>query len=902
MGCRLYIIVVCLLGLLPSALHAVEVSRTLKTFDFEERRLGNQGDLPIGWTKVAGPGLPHYVNGRLTNDRKRSGEYSFRFDLNGGGLIYRYPPKLLKVQQGARYRVEAYCQTTPLPNARARVTAYFADVDGHTIERTIQHSELYVSPADATEWKRLALDLSDDLPEADSLVIELELLQPAQYSNTHLGDRALFEQDIHGSAWWDDVTVAQVPTVGMRTDRPGNVFRRGEPIRVSLLLSDRTTDDLVARVSVADATGKEVYQRTGKPELLPGAAPGDGKRMVLDLPQLLAGWYQVKLSMTSGGQTLENQAINLAVLNGAGGDDVHAPPPDPRFGLIATDLPFAQWPPLPKLLRSMSAGRVKLAVWSSRGDVDQGNAAEFDRLLQEFASLGIAPTACLIEPPPKLSEKLAGGGGGGWARLPKLKSEDWQPDLAFLVSRHANHVERWQFGPDGTDAFVTDRAAREAYRRVYDEFARLVADPDLEMPWPAYYELPADAPQAIALSVPPTVLPSQLPLYLQDLKSHAGRAISITLQPLDRAKYGRDVQIRDLAQRFIYALSADAPRIDFPLPLTLSNDDVGAVSEPDELLIVLRTMLTTLSGARYRGRVSMGDGIEAFLFERGGEGIIALWGQGSDGAAGAAGAASGTHDAGGTRELALNLGEHPVRLDLWGNAAPLLQPRGEQRGRVLLNVGAMPLFLVDIDGHQAQLRASVAIDQPLLESSFRPHERRIRFVNAYDHPITGSLHLEPPDGWTLNPPTFNFNLNPGDKFDRPVSILFPYNSVAGPKTLKCDFLIDGEKNPRFGVPLTLKLGLSDVGMQTIAMRDGRDIFVQQMITNYGDHPINYSAFAAFPGQARQERVVVDLAPGATTIRRYRFENVPRAQNGQQVRVGLKELQGSRILNDAVEVQ
>jgi hypothetical protein len=877
MGCMPYIIVVLLLAC-TSARAGVEVSRTLKTFDFEERRLGNQGDLPIGWMKATGPGLPHYVNGKLANDRHRSGDYSFRFDLNGGGLIYRYPAKLLKVQRGARYRVEAYCQTTPLPNARARLTAYFADVDGNTLQKTVQHSPLYASPPGDNGWHRLSLFLPDDQPDADSLVIELEMLQPAQYSESRLGNRALFEQDIHGSAWWDDVTVAEVPTVGLRTDHLGNVFHRGEPLRVSLLLSDRTTEDLTARVSVTDAKGKEVYQHTGRPVLEPTGEPG-GRRMRLDLPPLPAGWYQVRLGMSSGGQTLEKQAISLAVL---ADDNARTPPPDPRFGLIATDLPFAQWGELPALLKTMSAGRVKLAVWSDRGDVDQANGVEFDRLLQQLSDAGIAPTACLIAPPPKLAARI----GGGWRRLTKVRAAEWQSDLDFLVSRHANHIERWQFGPDGTDAFVTDRAAREAYNRVYAEFARLINNPDLEMPWPACYDLPTDAPQAIALSVPPSVLPSQVPLYLQDLKPRAQRAISVTLQPLDRARYGRDVQIRDLAQRLVYALSANAPRIDFPLPMTDASDDVGALSEPDELLVILRTLLTTLSGAKYRGRVALGDGIDAFLFDRGSHGILALWGRG---------------DASKPSELALNVGEHPARLDLWGNAAPLLQPKGEQRGRVLVNIGPMPIFLIDIDGHQAQLRASVAIDQPLLESSFRPHERRIRFVNAYDHPITGTLHLRAPDGWTLSPPTFNFNLNPGEKFDQPVSILFPYSSVAGAKTLQCDFLVDGEKNPSFGVPLTLKLGLSDVGMQTIAMRNGRDIFVQQVITNYGDRPINYSAFATYPDQARQERVVVNLAPGASTIRRYRFDNVPRTPKAQ-VRVGLHELQGTRILNDSVEVQ
>src|SRR5438034_11834817 len=79
------------------------VSRVLSTFDFEERRLGNVEDLPMHWIKVEGAGLPHYVNGRFSTDRARSGKYSFRFDLNGGSLIYRYLPGQIPVQNGAHY-------------------------------------------------------------------------------------------------------------------------------------------------------------------------------------------------------------------------------------------------------------------------------------------------------------------------------------------------------------------------------------------------------------------------------------------------------------------------------------------------------------------------------------------------------------------------------------------------------------------------------------------------------------------------------------------------------------------------------------------------------------------------------------------------------------------------------
>ena len=158
-----------------------------------------------------------------------------------------------------------------------------------------------------------------------------------------------------------------------------------------------------------------------------------------------------------------------------------------------------------------------------------------------------------------------------------------------------------------------------------------------------------------------------------------------------------------------------------------------------------------------------------------------------------------------------------------------------------------------------------------------------------------------PQGWVLNPPTFNFSLNPGETFDREITVEFPYNSFAGIKTLDAEFLLQGEENGSFTVPIALKLGLSDVGLQTMALRDGNDVIVQQMITNYGDRPIDYTAFAIFPGQARQERLVTNLGAGRTTIKKYRFTDVQFSPDAK-VRSGVKELVGTRILNEEVAIQ
>lgn len=852
--------------------------RILRRLDFEERKLGNVEDLPMHWTKVQGVQFPHYVNGHLANDRARSGQYAFRFDLNGGSLVYRYDP--VRVVPHCYYRVETFVQTTALMHARARLTAYFVDQDRRPIKASIHHSGLFASGSEDSDWHHLEIELAAG-DQADSLVVELELLQPAVYQPDTLGGNAIFPQDIRGSAWFDDLQISQVPKIKMFTDHPGNIFRPREPLSLRVVIIDRSTDDLSAQLVIRDAEASTVYQHSG---VLDDAAtqtltPGQ-KQIKLMVPELKAGWYRATLRMSSQGQFVGEQELDLVLL----ADAMPNPRPDDRFGVIATDIPFEEWNDLPAILPCLGVGRVKLAVWNSAGDIQETDPAAFDKLLVRLQEIGVTPTACLVAPPPSLAKKI---GGDAWTQLLKAKPQDWQPQLAYLVSRHANHLDRWQLGEDGTDAFVDNPAMRQVYQLLYGEFAKLIQKPDLAMPWPAWYEMDGRLPATVALSVQSSVLPRQLPLYMQDINRHQGHNLSLTFNLLDAQRYGRNVQIRDLAQRTVYALAAGASRIDMPLPLAIRRNGDHLEKEPLETLMVVRTLAMTLGGAQFKGKVPLADDVEAFLFEKSNQGILAVWQHGPN---------DRVHD------LAITLGDHPRAVDVWGNSMPLVRPGSlAQMGeKVRVPIGPMPMFLVDIDPALAQLRASVAIDRPLLESSFKPHARKVRFVNPWRTAIAGTLKLKAPPGWTITPPTMQFNINPGETFEREVMLEFPYNSYAGPKTLMAEFRLLDQRISSILVPITLNLGLSDVGMQTMAMRDGKDVLVQQVITNYGDKPINYTAFAIFPGHPRQERLVSGLGAGHTTIKLYRFANVkPEKAN---VRTGVKEMEGTRILNEEVEVQ
>ncbi len=669
-----------------------------------------------------------------------------------------------------------------------------------------------------------------------------------------------------------------VPEVMLSSNHPGNVFHRNDPFQLSVLVNDRFTDDLAAQLLITDAGGGLVYKHSAALDMGGAHDLGPGlKELIVSLPDLAPGWYNAALVMTSRGHFVGREEIQLVRL----ADDQTAYQPDPRFGVIATDLPIEGWSQLPDLLPILAAGRVKLAVWSACGDIEQVDPAAFDSLLEQLRRNNITLTSCLLALPPDIAHSV---GGNQWTRILQAPPDAWRGELDYLVARHANHLDRWQLGDDRDAAeFVQDPQMRKVYDLLYAEFAKMVVKPDLAMPWPAWYDMNGNLPATVALSVPPDVLPSQIPLYIQDIRGHEGHNLSLSLQLLDQ-RYGRQVQIRDLAQRVVFALAGGATRIDLPLPFTVSGAGDHLTPQPQELFLIVRTLLSQLSGATFHGKVPNSSNVDAFLFDRNGQGLLVIW--------------SSAQNAG-VKQLALNLGDHPQRIDLWGNVTPLIMPG--KSGSISLDVGPMPFFLVDIDSTTAQMRSSVGIDKPLLESTFHPHPRRIHFTNPGQSTISGLVKLVPPEGWLLNPSVFSFTLNPGETFDHEISIEFPYNSFAGVKTITANFQIQSDRDTSFSVPILVNLGLSDVGMRTLALRDKDDLVVQQMISNYGDKPIDYTAFAVYPGEPRQERLIQQLGPGRTIVKLYRFTNVHFIPNAK-VRSGLREVEGTRILNDEATVQ
>jgi hypothetical protein len=856
----------------------LEAARTLQVFDFEERERGNVEDLPMDWLKVEGNGLPHYVNGFLDTAIGASGRSSFRFDLNGGSLIYRYPAGKIPVLPGAVYRVDVKSRTTALQLARARLTAYFADVDGKPILQSIRRSTPLVSASGDASWHTLSVQIPADFDDAASLVIELGLLQPARLSVDSVPPPIPVE-DIHGSAWFDDVRVAQVPRVTIRTSRPGNIFPKSAPARFSIGVKDRITTDLSAKLSITDSSNKSVYQRTGKLSL----RAGETTELfgLVEIPDLAPGWYRATLDLDSAGAPVGSHTIGFIQL-GDEGNDLR---PDPRFGLIATHLDPDTWPLLPGIIRDVGFGRVKLAVWSRDSGTDSTPSAELDDLLTRFSAQNIDVTACLADIPPAVRSAT---GAGDWQSLLKGKPNGWRDPLIFLLSRHGNHLRNWQlFTDDMAQDVARSPELQEVYKQFLAEYQKLQGDSNLALPWPTMVES-TSLTGAMALTVPPEVLPQQLPIYVSEFRGTTGRRVSLTLVPLDADRYGRVEQIRDLALRFAYALSAGVEQIDLQLPIEFRKEEGAIVADPQELLLTLRSLRNQLSQSVFKGRVPLGDGVDAFLFERDGVGTLMVFSK----------LRASDSD---VARVSVALGDRATRVDLLGATSELPVGKGRPR-EVTIDVGPMPVFVTNVDSELMQMRASLSIDNPLLESSVDKHQRNLRIKNTLNTPVSGTVRVRGPDRWTILVDNINFALGPGETANVPLSIEFPLNSFAGDKTLQVHLHIAGTRQYDITVPVTVKLGLKDLGLTSLALRDGDSLLILQQITNYGAEPVNYTSFVSMTGFARQEQLVNNLAPGRSTIKRYRFPITEGQTLPPRLRSGVREQQGVKVLNEEVQVR
>ncbi len=846
-------------------------SRVIKNFDFEETALGNFDQIPMFWNKVVGKGYPLYTAGKFDNTVFRSKSTSFKLQLDGGSVAYQYTPGKLAAGAGSDYFIVGFVKTTALPFARAQLTAWFADAAGKFIPGTQASSAAWASADGKDDWHVLQIYMPGQKNNVHSIVLQMSLLQPQQISNRQLGKFELYSQDLKGAAWFDDISVMQLPRITISTPAPANVLSPDQPIQLDMSLSDLGKDHLGAKVTITDSAGNPVSTENYSVQPRPDAPWNQSFKVQNHLPE---GSYTAQFDVQQDGAVVAHRQVKFLVAQPAP-LGFH---PAQDFGLIASDWPPEAWPQLPTIAQYAGVGLIKLPAWRKdmSDDALLRRDPPFENFVTDLERAGVTPIAAFSELPAALGQKINDKGDSVIGLLdadPLL----WRPYLSFVLVRYANRVKFWEIGQTPDAFYSPDPLYRRVYANVQREIGGLLNHPKLIIPWNVLYDFDArDYPDAmLELRIPSTVKAAEIPTDINNYTQNKVDVLAV-IEPPD-AGAARAQRIADFAQRIILARFSRPVAVLIDVPINHQSTLAGMSFEPSELLLTFRNIVQNLSGKTPLRELTPEPGVHGYLFDDNGDDILALW-----------------SDSDSPQTVSLALGKNPVLVDLFGRKTPLTPVDSISA----VTVGATPIFIDHVDGRLVQVRASFALAAANIPAGSGVSQTTVHLENPYNEPMVGKLVIKAPKGWEIDSPTISVNLAPGEKIDAPITLHFPYSEFAGTKTIRGKLSTNGgERQLDVSTQVTVNSGTVEMECSAQTLPTG-ELVLQQTVTNVSSVPVSAQAYAMIPGAARQERYILNLQPGAKTIKRFIFTDA-KPEPGQTGVLGLRQNDGRVLLTKSV---
>ncbi|MEE9405013.1 MAG: NEW3 domain-containing protein [Algisphaera sp.] len=932
----------------------LQAARRLALFDFEEIndmgvKLGRGLALPPGWYATGRPpqsrdpnferlplhtnltqrpGFPSYcaVGYSKRGAGADSEGYALHLGLQGGNSGAFVQVGRLPVVPGTRYRISAAVRTADLTHAGARVAVYFVDPHGRRLGESVQQTQRLQTGG---AWQTVELILNGNFERAAYLGLEVELVQPVADPLHPLGDRQVVLSDIKGDAWFDNLSIEQLPLVQVTSDNAVGVVRAAKSPGWNMAVRDLRGERLIARLTLYDARSRVIDEQQrpldwGATTTWKWAPP---------LPQF--GFYRVQLhveDLARPGDVVasdEHTVVWLPPLEPLAGG-VYGTHDLGRFALIAESAGSHTLNQLPELLDTLGLQTAVISAFARdtvRGAlIDRVDtvARYFDEAAARglWTELSLYPLPAELEPDEKPEATLQAMLYG--------PSDKWFEYLQPVVAQKGTDIRAWHLG--GAMAKLTNRpAAQQAAMDVYEILRHWTPEPQLVLPGSLTdpmallgdakkAEPPADvltgpgktamrlATQAVwSVGLTPQAisenrLKNETPTAKGSRRDEPGAQRRWLLKLPDAATLGQPERAADVALRVIHAWERGATAVALESPWRVDSHGVGTRVFLDPVAGVMAQTARRLAGLRAMGRLPLHHGLEAMVFgpvqeqeDQDATGLLVAWNRSAPG--------SESH-------LDIVLTDSVGAFDVWGNPLPLSDVKddndeGVRRVRIMLSDA--PVFITGVNAQMLAFRSGFRVNEPLIPSYQTPHDRVMTLHNPWPVTLSGSLSVTGPPGWEAVPRDFDFSLPAGKSQHFPVSLSFPVSALAGPKMLSARLRFtaeDGRHDVTLSTPI--ELGLPGVGFepQLSLRRDAQGMLQAQVtcvVVNQGDAPISLGVFASLPGHARQERLISRLAPGQAVQRRFTFHNAELALQSHDISVGLRETQGAGLLNMRVGV-
>lgn len=910
-----------------------DASREVRAFDFDEQDT-NVLPIPEGWFRAQDdpgvprnrPGFPIYNVASLDYEsRARSGNGTLRLETRGGSTSLRLQPGVLSVFPGADYRVRAYVRSELLGRARFQLSARFLDQRGREVPGSLRLAPL-AEPAE--DWTPVEITLLGLREEAAYLQIDLELLQPREFEAAILGEHHVWEDDLEGAFFVDDVVVTQLPRVELQSTSPANIVTAPETAELLLLVRDLNSDVLTAKFAVYDATGNLVD--TAERPIFGGSAP---IRLRPKLPEY--GWYRAEAIIWDQDGPLSGTFCDLVYIPPARSTDEvlscrTSPDDRRRFGLVIDGVRPQLIEALPDVLHRLQVGGLSLGVWGREPDQTAESLSRvFDRLVSGWHEITLGLDA--LPPDPIFATRRRD------ELLPMLadrsETSDLDPWLVPLIDQFGQSVSRWRVGPISDPSAFFEPDLLGLARRASDRLAALVPGPELVLPWRPEFDTAGviETPGVGSLSVliPGGTGADAIQLFGQewvgqDVEGFGADPLELSyvVEPAEPRYFGYRLGAAELIRRAVTFWSVHAPA---------EGDSGGCPSEffsladgwtwsegrrpapmPVPELASLRTAIDHLSERRVVGELRVAQGVKCYVLAPaehappGRGGALVAWTE---------------QNAGGQIRQFLGDGEITV-VDIFGNASEPVptSPWGtgseESAGVEIhrISLGPEPVFVEGIDVDLARFIASFKLTPGFLESGYAQHEAAITFSNPWEGSITGSASVISPGGgvgnerdrtWTFTPRVSRFAAEAKSDSEIPVGVEFSPVEEAGIRDLVLDIdLIAPGLQRRLRVVTGFEIGLTNIELDVkyYSIAGSGDAVLEAILTNTGDEPRSLQLIATVPGYPRLRAAIDDLEPGVSASRRFTLERADQRLRGNQAFIGAVDRERNARLNKVVDTR
>jgi len=829
---------------------------------------GNEDEIPLdqpaGWTRRKGPQFPTYVHSEIDAERAEHGRHSLRFDINGGQAVYYSPPQ--RIDSLHAYVFEGRVRTQRLKHDAAIISLSFLNHKLQRVQRVLSR------PVTGTHSGWVSVKMGPIVPKNDVwfVVVGCHIVQRKD------------KKDLSGHVWFDNLWLGRLPQLTLVSNYATHFKRPDSPIQITAKIGGLNPGaKYQLRLQLFDRNDRMIDKA-----IFPLTPPRRSKTetannrqqkplsQVWNLSNQPRGFYRVRAGLARNDEVIIEKLTTFIVV------DFVEPQREGEFGWsIAHGTDEMPLKDLAEVAAQSGIHWMKYPLWQTVSLNRPNPAAEVVAMFDVLAHRRITPVGLLTEPPPEFRRKFASD-WSGVSEIFTMPAKFWWPEVEPVIARYSSTVRHWQVGAEGDLSFTTMTSLATTVRAMKSAFDKIGRDTRIGIPWNWKTPLPQRGRLAhtfLSLGGRKPMTPDDLRAALQQSRS-TGVPRWVVIRPLARSQSEANRRGGDLVKMMVAAKAGGAEAI---FAEDVFHPEFGLLSPsgtPTQLYLPWRTAALALQGAEFLGSLDLPNGSKNCVFSRDGEGIIVMW-----------------RDEPGTEEIFLGPADKVAATDIWGRRIPIrINPTSN---RQIIPLGTVPLIFRGCPEGLLRLRLSTRFQTAQFQSRRGGQPLLLLARNAFPQGISGTVKLNVPRGWSLQPTTWQIRAGAGEPLKLPATITVPANASLGEVPVTIDFRITADRPYAFRVHRALQIGMGDVAMQIFdrKLKDGR-LEIQQIITNntQPEETLSFRCSLFSPGFRRQRRIVTKLGKGKD--RKFYFLPDAEALRGKTLWIRAEEITGNRVLN------